>query len=64
LKTILKVCFTTDHNNRILFGYNLELDQEEKDRRKQEITAGRPMEDDPIESEDTIQVSNINHSLV
>jgi hypothetical protein len=54
LKALLKVCFGIKNTNRILFVYILELDQEE-DRRKQEVDAARPMEDedfdDPIETE-------------
>ncbi len=44
----MKVCFSTDNTNRILFFYILELDQEEA-RRKQEVNAARPIEDEDFD---------------
>jgi hypothetical protein len=57
LKIVLKVCFRIGKKNRILSFYILELNQEEEDRRKQEVEAVRPMEDDSIEPEETTEVS-------
>ncbi len=45
-------------------NFYLELDQEEEDRRKQEVEAARAIEDggfdDPIEPEDPTDVNKIN----
>ncbi len=64
MKKVLKVRNTKLIDLNIEICFHLELDQEEEDRRKQEVEAARAIDDggldDPIEPEDPTDVNKIH----